>query len=56
MIFITYDLNELCGAMDKPFDFEFWGRRFDPNSRKLFCFVLDSISFLYEIGAICINR
>ena len=33
--------------MDKPFDFEFWGRGFDPNSRRLFCFVLDSILFFY---------
>ena len=33
--------------MDKPLEFEFWGRGFDPNSRRLFCFVLDSILFFY---------
>ena len=26
MLFIPNNLNELCGAMDKLFDFEFWDR------------------------------
>ena len=26
MLFILNHLNELCGAMDKLFDFEFWDR------------------------------
>ena len=38
-LFIPNNLNEFCGALDKLFDFEFWDRGFDPNSRRLFCFV-----------------
>ena len=25
-LFIPNNFNELCGAMDKPFDFDFWDR------------------------------
>ena len=54
-LFIPNNFNELCGAMDKLFDFEFWDRGSIPTHGD--SFVLYSIlSFFYEIGAICINR
>ena len=42
--------------MDKLFDFEFWDRGSIPTRGDSFVLYKFLYLFLYEIGAICINR
>ena len=46
MLFIPNNYNELCGAMDKPSDFEFWDRGSMPT--RCDSFVLYSILSFFK--------